>query len=329
MGLVSKLVALLPLSFSVPTTFGLQGPACLQDNSCSGILDPATEEDAEIEEEAMAVQMGVTLLQRKLDKPNDLGAEAKVAKIDSSGVSFMHDSSSSAEQQGRSGEAHIDSLGETQTFSASALTAQTNAATSHTNTSAPCGEHPSLCNEPLACHGALNEEEIRSWHKKIATDDGKPNLRLWCHSDFAVLADSLVQECLVNKDPLKSAHAVFEAQKANGATEADASYCFWEKHCNNEDVTSRTSMSEARNACDRKYGRESWESVSMKEMAILLRTFPNADNQSFSGPELPNAFGRLSCAMGSFHCDVVYCQQTYCRMPNYIERYGHLLNRKT
>lgn len=317
MGLVSKLVALLPLSFSVPTTFGLQGPACLQDNSCSGILDPATEEDAEIEEEAMAVQMGVTLLQRKLDKPNDLGAEAKVAKIDSSGVSFMHDSSFSPEQLGHSGEAQIDASGDTKT----APVPQTNAS------SALCGEHPTLCKQPLDCSEPPSEEEIKSWHTTIVKEDGQPNLRLWCHSDFTVLADSLVQECLVNKDPVKGALAVFELQKTRAATEADASYCFWEKFCSNQDVTPKTSLLEARNACDSKYGRESWTSVNMKEMAVLLSTFPNAENESFSGPELPSAFGRLSCAMGNFHCDAVYCQQTYCKMPQYIEKYGHLLNR--
>jgi len=307
MALVSKLTALFALSLGVPAACNAQETLCLKDNSCSATLKLSADDDGSVQ-----------LLQRKLEKPNDLKGEVKIAaKIDSSGVSFMHDSSFSPEQLGHSGEAQIDASGDTKT----APVPQTNAS------SALCGEHPTLCKQPLDCSEPPSEEEIKSWHTTIVKEDGQPNLRLWCHSDFTVLADSLVQECLVNKDPVKGALAVFELQKTRAATEADASYCFWEKFCSNQDVTPKTSLLEARNACDSKYGRESWTSVNMKEMAVLLSTFPNAENESFSGPELPSAFGRLSCAMGNFHCDAVYCQQTYCKMPQYIEKYGHLLNR--
>lgn len=41
-------------------------------------------------------------------------------------------------------------------------------------------------------------------------------------------------------------------------------------------------------------------------------------------PHTAQLFGQLACAMGNFHCDVLYCRETHCKKPINKQRYGHL-----
>jgi len=192
-----------------------------------------------------------------------------------------------------------------------------------------CMDYPFLCQSPLHCQEPLSEQEMLSWNSNIATVGGGPNFRLWCHHEFAHLADSLVQECLVKGDLKKSAHALYEAQKTRSLTESDASYCFREQLCSVENVTTTSSVSDGISACDGKYGRHAWTAISLRELSVALAASQQSSELlGFSNSEIPRLFAHLSCAMGSFHCDVSYCQQTYCKMPEYINKYGYLLRNK-
>jgi len=50
----------------------------------------------------------------------------------------------------------------------------------------------------------------------------------------------------------------------------------------------------------------------------------SADGSMFLGPKAEYAFAQMSCAMGTFHCDVLYCKQEYCSQPEFVEKYSHL-----
>lgn len=187
-----------------------------------------------------------------------------------------------------------------------------------------CTKHPVLCSDQMRCH---TEPETQNLHKRIATEGGHANLKSWC-IDNGLFANTLVQHCIINGDLSKSGKLVFQQQVENGADHLDASYCFLEKHCSNSRITANTTLSEAELACNERFGRN-WTNVGFALMERQQRWWQLSGvmnvKTGFHSREPTQAFSKLACAMGNYHCDVVYCKENYCQNEYYVKKYGHLL----
>lgn len=192
-----------------------------------------------------------------------------------------------------------------------------------------CAYAPQLCREPFNCQNFTNSEK-RSWFLNGVAPDGHANLRSWCAApDYALYAT----QCLGTKNLVRAAKVqyAYNAKLKPEALELDASYCFIEGHCSNEAVTNETTLEEAQKMCDDRLGHRSWTKFASVD---LLRYAPHLMGPGRMDPktgyhdkEASRFFVIAACAMGNYHCDVVYCKETYCKMPNYIEKYAHLASK--
>ena len=65
---------------------------------------------------------------------------------------------------------------------------------------------------------------------------------------------------------------MFKSQQKIKLTGADAIYCFVSGHCNNTQVTDKTTPQEATGFCDKVYGHHRWTKLSWKDyMGVLAR----------------------------------------------------------
>jgi len=200
-----------------------------------------------------------------------------------------------------------------------------------------CAAHPKLCESPFECGSATLPSIIPNIFQGVAQNG--PNLQLWC---AATEYENYVSECLAKKDLVSAAHTQYNDTVAGRfgpfTHELDGSYCFIEGHCLNEAVSSTTTLEEAAQMCDDRYGHERWASfgnplsqISMVRNvapAIVGATLANLHGDpsgGFTGQSQTTDFLLAACAMGNYHCDVVYCKETYCKNEYYIKKYGHFL----
>mmetsp|Transcript_56476 Transcript_56476/g.175209 ORF Transcript_56476/g.175209 Transcript_56476/m.175209 type:complete len:218 (+) Transcript_56476:618-1271(+) len=196
---------------------------------------------------------------------------------------------------------------------------------------ADCEAYPMFCQAPFNCGQVpVTKEEKRGWHKRIATEDGHANVRSFCWD--LKWADSLVKECMVNHDLLKSAQLVYRRQFQSGAMELDGSYCFIEGHCTNPYINANSTYDDAERDCNRKYGHSAWANFGRLDAfggsikGVLANKMSHSDG--FQDMNISHNFAKIACAMGNYHCDVVYCKETYCKDPYFIRRYKHLSGRE-
>jgi len=190
-----------------------------------------------------------------------------------------------------------------------------------------CEKYPFMCQAPFNCQRSTPLEQARTTFT-MATQDGHANLHLWCASPQ--YADTLVKNCLVDKDLKRSGWAMFNATLRGAfgpiTKELDGSYCFIEGHCSNEAVTEHTTLEEAEQMCDERYGHDGWAvSFGCKDLMEAQWMFGATTPNGFKHTKVTRAFLKAACAMGNFHCDVMYCKETYCKNPYFVSKYGHLL----
>eukprot|EP00413_Alexandrium_margalefii_P011417 CAMPEP_0204546616 /NCGR_PEP_ID=MMETSP0661-20131031/22160_1 /ASSEMBLY_ACC=CAM_ASM_000606 /TAXON_ID=109239 /ORGANISM="Alexandrium margalefi, Strain AMGDE01CS-322" /LENGTH=271 /DNA_ID=CAMNT_0051553451 /DNA_START=62 /DNA_END=877 /DNA_ORIENTATION=+ len=194
-----------------------------------------------------------------------------------------------------------------------------------------CTAHPKLCQPPFDCQ-TFTEAEYNTILVRGMAPEGRANLRTWCFSpDY----EDYIGACVQEKDLVKAAKIQFrwsvDRHSTTGVDELDGSYCFIEGHCSNEAVTNETTMEEAEQMCDERYGREAWSKIGSIWKVPELPNFGNpkaADKTTgFHDPKITAFFLKMACAMGNYHCDVVYCKETYCKDPYFVRKYGHLLPR--
>mmetsp|Transcript_61068 Transcript_61068/g.137600 ORF Transcript_61068/g.137600 Transcript_61068/m.137600 type:complete len:176 (-) Transcript_61068:119-646(-) len=116
----------------------------------------------------------------------------------------------------------------------------------------------------------------------------------------------------------------------------DAQYCFQWGHCNNTEVTESTTVAEMEQMCDARFGgRQEWTEnfhlIGGLSRGILGGVFSGGIRTNLKHPMqvtvdmgFLTAFAKMACAMGNYHCDVVYCKQQYCSDPAWKAQYGHL-----
>mmetsp|Transcript_55152 Transcript_55152/g.170836 ORF Transcript_55152/g.170836 Transcript_55152/m.170836 type:complete len:254 (-) Transcript_55152:71-832(-) len=127
-------------------------------------------------------------------------------------------------------------------------------------------------------------------------------------------------QCLKG-DPIKGAHMVYELQAPahprpghlGTIRSYDAGYCFAAGHCNNTKVTAKTTLQEAETMCDEIYG-SAWKGINFNHVTGKKTDRVGRDN----------AFAQLACAMGNWHCDIIYCKEMYCDDPTWRSQYQQL-----
>merc|ERR1719282_624063 len=86
--------------------------------------------------------------------------------------------------------------------------------------------------------------------------------------------------------------------------------------------------------CDERYGRELWgsidtsrtpDSIKMRSVAKQILSGESTSSTGFAGQEDTTPFLVAACKMGNYHCDVVYCKETYCKDKDMVKKYGHWL----
>uniref|UniRef100_A0A7S2CWH9 Uncharacterized protein n=1 Tax=Alexandrium andersonii TaxID=327968 RepID=A0A7S2CWH9_9DINO len=197
-----------------------------------------------------------------------------------------------------------------------------------------CTSYPELCVQPFDC-GNLTMREINDLKRHAMAPDGHANLQMWC---AVPMFAKYINTCIVRKDLVAAAHVQFKwamDHKDEGADELDASYCFIEGHCKDTTVTSETTLEEADRLCDTRFGsggwgRESLEAIKKNEVKNFIRHPGSVSAKNgFQDRGMTTPLVKTACAMGNYHCDLIYCRETYCKTDYYIQKYSHLAPKKS
>lgn len=153
-------------------------------------------------------------------------------------------------------------------------------------------------------------------HTPFATEQGHADPHAWCeiHPEYLPAASECVKGNLTGFARLM--HATKSAQKGSERLlKNDAQYCRLAGHCNNTEVQDGTTMLEAEAMCNRTLGFENWGSIDgwhygIAESLVALSTrLPGGRLDA----KLASGMAEVSCATGSYHCDVVYCRENFCK----------------
>lgn len=176
----------------------------------------------------------------------------------------------------------------------------------------------------------LSPGEVYRLQKSI-TLDGHPQEVAWCVGNSGdraplqrmtkVSARTIFRECIANKNLTKSAEVFYDQQVKAGKGELEASYCFLEGFCDDKSVHSWTTQRDAESLCDMKYtnwrqlgfgdlDEDDWkEKGYMSDTAIFNKT-------------VSSLYGAASCAMGSYHCEVMACKARFCKNDYYKRKHS-------
>uniref|UniRef100_A0A7S2F640 Uncharacterized protein n=1 Tax=Alexandrium andersonii TaxID=327968 RepID=A0A7S2F640_9DINO len=190
-----------------------------------------------------------------------------------------------------------------------------------------CSQKPELCQDPFNCGDVDLEQAVSLWGVLGFSPKGFPNYRSWCANlEFS----SFITKCIAG-DVDGAAQAMYDKVLEYGedATNYEASYCYLVGACDMDYITNDTSAQENRNFCDHRFGRQEWAqagnnlffSTTIEQMQGLL----DQKRKSFETFSEVKPWALLSCAMGSYHCDMRYCHETFCKMDSYKQKFGHLL----
>jgi len=192
-----------------------------------------------------------------------------------------------------------------------------------------CHAYPALCQAPFNCH-EVNPVDTQQWMMKGAAHKGRPNYKLWCAVPHY---EAYASRCAVG-DLDGAGKIQFHLTTAGHfgplTKEMDGSYCFIDGHCANGEVTNDTTVQDAIEMCDARFGRQAWAawgSESMPQEDHLDYSVPTDMTKGYQNPEQTRPSLLAACAMGNYHCDVRYCLETYCKEEYYVKKYGHLLKK--
>lgn len=194
-----------------------------------------------------------------------------------------------------------------------------------------CQSQPYICEEPFNCDKEPPDEELQ--RPQIATVDGHADFSAWCDSPYMAAAKECSSGNMSAYGRMMHQIQLKLSMGGKGIESMDAHYCFSFGHCDNHEVTERTTLQEAEAMCDRRFGHSQWASLTFDEAMKNLAFFPDgdlhlgSDMNMYLGPRAEYSFAQMSCAMGSFHCDVKYCHQEYCSQPEFVDKYDRLRGR--
>jgi len=169
-----------------------------------------------------------------------------------------------------------------------------------------CDLYPESCRPPAKFDcGSTSEDSLG----KLKADSH--NWR-WCWTDPAYL--NYTKMC--QSGHLKGASEFLIASLRANEGELlpyEAQYCFAAGHCGNGAITESSTFEDGEAQCDLMYNRSAWKAVHPAAMGM---------RPHHKGPA--SQWGLVACSMGLFHCDVVYCQENYCKDEAFLAEFGHL-----
>lgn len=180
-----------------------------------------------------------------------------------------------------------------------------------------CRDFPKTCAPPFTCE--KHEVSTRKSRKvvRLATEDGRANVHSWCGYPRGYVR--YAQQCAAG-NLFHAAQELRRVQEDRRRPDGsypllimDAAYCFASGHCNDTDVTLHTTIPQAETMCDARYTRRAWTGVGPLAMAASPKR---------RGTD--SAWAKVACAMGTYHCDIVYCRIYYCKDTEWRARFGHL-----
>lgn len=182
-----------------------------------------------------------------------------------------------------------------------------------------CRVYPSLCK--AGCMDEITSEEMDQWRAGRISTDGHVNAKPWCNN---MAKASTYAKCWDQDLTAYVKDFVKDYKRLSELGEDDGGYCYHSGHCDEKDVLLQTTVEEAEHICTKRYG-DKWHSTPPKYVetlwqkdAPLFRSKGEADRQS-----------SLKCLTGTYHCDVLACQATYCLNSTYKERHAHPVKKKT
>ncbi|CAE6971756.1 unnamed protein product [Symbiodinium natans] len=200
-----------------------------------------------------------------------------------------------------------------------------------------CAESPWMCSDTIDCRKPDGEipspeeviQELAALVEKVTKEPNTPNRRSWCFTNSAYW-DRVVRKCIVEGDLKAAAHEQFRwSVLMHPLDEMDASYCFLMGLCQNEEVTESTTPEEAVEICNRRFPEPGgWQSVGFHNAPTTVLDFNprSVDTYThFNTTEQVESYLKLACAQGNYHCDVMYCKETYCKTDYYYQKYKHYL----
>jgi len=188
-----------------------------------------------------------------------------------------------------------------------------------------CTEHGSFCQAPFNCQYEDLAGNPASSFKPVAKS-GHANPKSFC-----VLPKYFryIKYCLVHRNLKKAAQIHYQSELKAGGNEVEGSICFSEGHCTNKAVHENTTLEETEKMCDERFGHAGWAQWSPAMDVGLMRVM-NPFVQSaipksgLHDRHITRYFTKLACAMGSYHCDIMTCKETYCKNEYYIKKYKSL-----
>lgn len=187
-----------------------------------------------------------------------------------------------------------------------------------------------LCEEPFACRDFNKAAFVAEITERGVAPAGHPNFKAWClNPQYGPYAHA----CLVEKDLVKAAHVQYNATVAGkfgpNTADLDGSYCFIDGHCVNNAVTKDTTLDEATAMCNARFGHAWTTYVSAQsppEDKIGWGAPPGwLGAGGFTSAQQTRPYMLAACAMGTYHCDVMICKETYCKEKSFVEKFGHFL----
>lgn len=190
-----------------------------------------------------------------------------------------------------------------------------------TATGVNCTHVPYFCREPFNCHKVPTKATI-------ATADGHADYSGWCDGNADHFARAAVS-CAAG-DLSGYGRIIHQAQLSiqvgpvsfgKTVEGLDAHYCFAFGHCDNKEVTTQTTLREAEAMCDRRFGHEHWTQISKANLSLGPDHIKMGWHGMYFDETGETDFAEMACAMGNYHCDVIYCQQEYCSKQEFIDKY--------
>jgi len=191
-----------------------------------------------------------------------------------------------------------------------------------------CRTYPTFCQAPFNCDQLSTDVAVQIMKSKAnRIEEGiavnGPNFAAWCTNPAY---ESYVGECVVNKDLIKAAHRLYSmtalGDLGEASLEKDASMCFVEGYCADTRVTANTTIEEASQICDDRYGHDRWTNYGA-ESSNDRPGYEKGPVFAKRSETMPYAIS--TCAQGSYHCNVMYCKETHCKSVPMVAKYGHYL----
>jgi len=200
-----------------------------------------------------------------------------------------------------------------------------------------CWNFPDYCAPPFNCGAPKTKRSKRGLG--ASTAEGHANYQAWCDV-FPNHAKAMV--ACVNGDLPKYSELMLQehTERSTGVgkmnfSRIQAQYCFQVGHCNDTEVDVHTTPLQAEALCDQRWTHAAWaQQLTASEIYLAWQSGVNSgkiwrhardQRKQQIDDGYSRALGKLTCAMGNYHCDVHYCKEVYCSNKAWQQEFPDLL----